>query len=36
MVQEVFKNTQLEEIGINIGGEKLMDLRFADGVALAT
>ena len=31
--QEVFRNSQLEEKGINIAGEKLSDLRFADGEA---
>ena len=35
-IQEVFKNTQLEEKGINIDGEKLSNLRFADDVALTT
>ena len=34
--QEVFKNAQLEEKGLNIDGEKLLDLRFADDVALTT
>ena len=34
--QEVFKNAQLEEKGINIDGEKLSNLRFAGGVALTT
>ena len=33
-IQEVFKDAQLEENEINIDGEKLSDLRFADGVAL--
>ena len=33
-VQLVFKNAQLEEKAINIDGEKLPDLRFADEVAL--
>ena len=32
-IQEVFKNAQLEEKGINIDGEKLLNLRFADDVA---
>ena len=32
----MFKNAQLEEKGINIDGEKLSNLRFADDVALAT
>ena len=35
-IQEVFKNAQLEEKGINIGGEKQLDLRFAGDVALTT
>ena len=35
-VQQVFKNDQLENKGINIDGEKLSDLRCADGVALKT
>ena len=35
-IQEVFKNAQLEEKGINIDGEKQSNLRFADGVALTT
>ena len=35
-IQEVFKNAQLEENGININGEKLPNLRFADDVALTT
>ena len=35
-VQEVFKNAQLEEKGINRGGEKLSNLRFNDDVALTT
>ena len=33
-IQEVFKNAQLEEKGINIDGEKLSNHRFADDVAL--
>ena len=33
---QVFKNAQLEEKGINIDGEKLSNLRFADKVAQAT
>ena len=32
----MFKNAQLEEKGINIDGEKLSNLRFADDVALTT
>ena len=32
----MFKNAQLEEKGINIDGEKLSNLRFADDVALRT
>ena len=35
-IQEVFKNAYLEEKRIDIDGEKLSDLRFADDVALAT
>ena len=35
-IQEVFKNTQLEDRGINIDGEKLSDLIFVDDVALTT
>ena len=35
-IQEVFKNAQLEEKGINIDGEKLSNLRFADDVAVTT
>ena len=34
--QEVLKNAQLEEKGINIDGEKLSNLMFADDVALTT
>ena len=33
---QVFKNAQLEEKGIDIDGEKLSDLRFADDVAVTT
>ena len=33
-IQEVLIYSQLEEKGINIDGEKLSDLRFADDVAL--
>ena len=32
----MFKNAQIEEKGINIDGEKLTNLRFADDVALTT
>ena len=32
----MFKNAQLEVKGINIDGEKLSNLRFADDVALTT
>ena len=32
----MFKNVQLEEIGIDIDGEKLSHLGFADDVALTT
>ena len=35
-IQEVFENAQPGEKGINIEGEKLSHLRFADGVALTT
>ena len=35
-LQEVFKNAQLEEKKIDIDGEKLSHLRFADDVALTT
>ena len=35
-IQEVFKNGQLEEKGINIDGEKWSNLGFADDVALTT
>ena len=35
-IQGVFKIAQLEEKGINIDGEKLLDLRFADDAALTT
>ena len=35
-IQEVFKNVQLEEKGININGNKLSNLRFADDLALRT
>ena len=31
---QVFKKSHLEEKGINLDGEKLLVLRFADGVAL--
>ena len=31
-----FRNAHLEEKGIDIDGEKLLDLRFADDVALTT
>ena len=33
---QVFKHVQLEEKGINIDGEKMSNLRFADDVALTT
>ena len=33
---QVFKNAQLEESGINLDGEKLLDVRFADDVVLTT
>ena len=32
----MFKKAQPEEKGVNIDGEKLLDLRFADDVALTT
>ena len=35
-IQEVFKNARLEEKGIDIDGEQLSNLRFADGVALTS
>ena len=35
-IQEVFKSAQLDEKGINIDGEKLPNLRFADDSALRT
>ena len=35
-VQKVFKNAQLGEKGINIDGENLPDLTFADDAALIT
>ena len=35
-IQEVFKNSELESRGIDIGAEKINDLRFADDVALTT
>ena len=35
-IEEVFKNCELEKRGIDIDGEKLTDLRFADDVALTT
>ena len=35
-IEEVFKNCDLEKRGIDIDGEKLTDLRFADDVALTT
>ena len=34
--QQSFQNAQLEEKGMNTDGEKLLDLTFADGVALTT
>ena len=34
--EEVFKRLNLEKNGINVDGEYLTDLRFADGVALST
>ena len=35
-IQEMFKNVQLEEKGINIDGEKPSNLRFTDDVTLTT
>ena len=35
-IQAIFKKLPLEERGVNIDGEKLTDLRFADDVALIT
>ena len=35
-IQGVFKNAQPDEKGINIDGEQLSNLRFADDVALTT
>ena len=35
-IQKVFKNSELESRGIEIDGERLTDLRFADDVALTT
>jgi hypothetical protein len=35
-VEDIFKKAELEERGININGEMLTDLRFADDVALTT
>ena len=35
-IQEVFKNSELDPRGVDINGEKLTDLRFADDVALTT
>ena len=35
-IQEVFKNSELKTNGIEIDGEKLTDLRFADDIALTT
>ena len=35
-LEEVFKKSNLEEKGINIDGEQLTDLRFADDVVLTT
>ena len=35
-IWKVFDNAQLEEKGINLGGEILLDLRFADDVAQTT
>ena len=35
-IEEVFKNCDLDKRGIDIDGERLTDLRFADDVALTT
>ena len=35
-IQKVFKTSLLEEKGINVDGEKLSNLRFADDVAIKT
>ena len=35
-IQEVFKNSDLELRGLDIDGERLTDLRFADDIALTT
>ena len=35
-IREMFKNAQQEEKGINIDGDKMSDLRFADDVSLTT
>ena len=35
-MEEIFKKLNLQERGLNIDGEKLTDLRFADDVALIT
>ena len=35
-IHEVFKNAQLEEKRMNVGGAKLSDLKFADDIALTT
>ena len=35
-IEQIFKNSDLNPRGIDIDGEKLTDLRFADDVALTT
>ena len=35
-IEQIFKNSELNPRGIDIDGEKLADLRFADDVALTT
>ena len=35
-IEQIFKNSDLKPRGIDIDGEKLTDLRFADDVALTT
>ena len=35
-MEAIFKKLTLDERGINIDGERLTDLRFADDVALIT
>ena len=35
-MEDIFKKLNLQERGLNVDGEKLTDLRFADDVALIT